>query len=178
MKKRNLGSIRYASIIMLALASSLAPMTICIAQTVESVLIAKSVTYVQTSATSVVVPGYGGPYVMSIEVNGQNIASITPPIASGPVNQAGFCCWNGGQLSYQASEQGWRLGTGGGYGALSQAILDGTFGNGLYTVTVNGVSVPLNLTGNAYPGPPLVTLTGGAWSGGKYVVDPAQTPNA
>jgi hypothetical protein len=32
----------------------------------------------------------------------------------------------------------------------------------------------LNLTGDAYPGPPLVTLTGGAWSGGKYVVDPAQ----
>src|SRR5258706_10891004 len=104
---------------------------------------------------------------MAIKVNGKNLASLTPPTVPGPVNAnapapAGYCCWNGGKLFYKAEEQGWRLGTnGGGYGSQSLGILNSTFGNGLYTVTVNGVAIPLQLTGDAYPDALLVTLTGG-----------------
>jgi len=32
----------------------------------------------------------------------------------------------------------------------------------------------LNLTGDAYPNDPILTLSGGSWSGGKYLIDPSQ----
>jgi hypothetical protein len=39
---------------------------------------------------------------------------------------------------------------------------------------VNGFSINLFLTGDAYPNVPTMTFTGGSWANGKYVVDPAQ----
>ena len=39
---------------------------------------------------------------------------------------------------------------------------------------VNGATVALNLTGDAYPNPPMLAFSGGAWNNGKYVLDPAQ----
>jgi hypothetical protein len=41
--------------------------------------------------------------------------------------------------------------------------------------TVNGTSVALNLTGDAYPNNPVLTLSGGVWSNGKYVLDVRQS---
>jgi hypothetical protein len=43
-----------------------------------------------------------------------------------------------------------------------------------YTVTANGASVGLNISPDSYPTPPVLTLTGGTWSEGRYVVDPKQ----
>ena len=43
---------------------------------------------------------------------------------------------------------------------------------GIYTWNVNGTSIPLNLTDDAYPNVPILTLGGGTWSGGKYVINP------
>jgi hypothetical protein len=52
--------------------------------------------------------------------------------------------------------------------------MDSIFGSGAYVFHVNGFSINLFLTGDAYPNVPVLTLTGGNWVNGKYVVDPAQ----
>src|SRR6185436_10204521 len=83
--------------------------------------------------------------------------------------------WNGGVLKYKAGDQGWRSGVNANdFGFSTKAQLDANFGNGNYTFNVSGTNVILALTGDAYPNVPIVTLTGGSWANGKYVVDPAQ----
>jgi hypothetical protein len=154
------------------------------AQTVTYVTVKKTLEYVQTSATDVIPdptppgPLYGGAYGFQVNVEGTNIAGITAPTTSGPYNLAGLgSFFNNGKLVYNGSpdEQRWRLGVNGNdWGSPTLANLNSLFPSGTYTVVVNGQSVALALTGDKYPNVPLLTLTGGAWRNGVYVVDPSR----
>ena len=148
---------------------------------VQSVTVSKSTEYVQTSATDVNVnpkpqgPNYGGPYGFGVGVEGQNIAGIAVPTFTGPINFAAVGSWyNGGKLVFVQGTE-WGAGpTGNNWGSPTLSELNSKFLSGTYTITVNGTSIPLQLTGDAYPNVPLLTLTGGAWANGKYVLDPSK----
>ena len=151
-----------------------------LAQTVTAVVVGRHIDYIQTSATDVQVnpapqgPLYGGPYGFSVNVEGTNVGALSAPIVTGPFNVAALGSFlNNGRLVFNTSEGIWRLGApnANDWGSPTLADLDAKFGNGTYTVTVAGTSVPLTLTGNAYPGAPLLTLSGGYWSNGKYMLD-------
>jgi hypothetical protein len=110
---------------------------------------------------------------------------VTGPIHAG----AGF--QNGGVLGFNPTELrvgghpatlfpgGWRYGapTFTDFGTTSLSELDANFNNGVYNVTVNGTSLSLNLSGpngaDEFPNTPILTLSGGAWSGGMYLIDPS-----
>ena len=158
----------------------IAPTSESFAQNIEYVTVSKHISYVQTSATSVQVdprpqgPNYGGPYGFSVSVEGQNISGISAPKFTGPVSGVGSW-YNSGNLVYNAAEGRWGAGpTGNNWGSPTLGDLNSKFGSGTYTVTVNGASIPLQLAGDAFPNAPLLTLSGGAWSNGKYVIDPAK----
>ncbi len=160
---------------LLALLSLLAIPGAALAQ-VQSVTVSKGYSYLQTSATTVFLDPASNNYSFNADVDGQNIAGIAPPTLSGPINTAGLGAFaNNGQLVYRAGDSGWRYGINANdYGTSSLAILDSFFGSGTYVFTVNGNLVPLVLAGNAYPNPAVMTLTGGNWANGAYVLDPAQ----
>jgi hypothetical protein len=144
---------------------------------VESVVVSKGYSYIQTGPTAVALDPATNNFGFSADVNGNNIAGIPVPIVTGPINAAGLgSIHNNGRLVYNTGDRGWRWGfpTGTDFGTNSLATLNSFFGSGTYTMTVNGVSIPLQLTGDAYPNPPTLTLSGGAWSNGKYVIDASQ----
>ena len=153
-----------------------------LAQVIESVTVGKSIEFVQTSPVAVQInpappsQTFGGPYGFSADVDGQNISSITAPRVSGPISVPEPFN-NGGTLLYNSTEGGWRYGfpNGNDWGVQSLGELNSLFGSGVYTMTVNGTSVALNLTGDAYPNNPVLTLSGGVWSNGKYVIDVRQS---
>lgn len=140
------------------------------------VVVGKGISNIQTSTSSVQVdpapqsPTYGGAYGFSVNVHDTN--SIPAPVVSGPmlVSEPFF---NGGALIYNNTESFWRLGypNANDWGSPTLGDLNAHFGSGVYTVSVNGTPISLNLTGDAYPNTPMVTLSGGTWSGGKYVID-------
>ena len=147
---------------------------------VEFVIVGKDVQYVQTAAStsSVVVNPepvsghYGGPYGFSANVEGQNMQLLTAPTVTPPggtpapfYSTLSLDQWDLPEWSYGPNANNW--------GELSQAAIDARFPNGIYTFSVSGVSVPLNLTGNAYPNTPHLTLSGGEWVNGKYAMDAA-----
>ncbi len=150
--------------------------------TVESVIVGKGIENIQTSATNVQVdptpqgPAYGGPYGFTANVDGQNVGSITAPVVSGPQN-VGNPFWNNGKLLYNSTDGGWRLGSpnANDWGSPTLSDLNTKFNNGVYTFQVNGASIPLKLIGDAYPNTPILTLSGGTWSAGKYVLDVSQS---
>ncbi len=141
------------------------------AQTVEGIGLNKSISYAQTSASTVVVDpaplnqDYGGPYGFAAYAIGQDLPQ---PSLSGPISQSGQ-----GNGFVQAPD-GWSWGSGNDWGFTSASLRDAAFGDGAYTFTVNGASVTLDLVGNAFPNAPLITLAGGSWSGGKYILDVSQ----
>jgi hypothetical protein len=167
---------------MLALRSLAIPLMLAAtgaAAQVHGVNVQKFRSYLQTSATDVALAGgaCGGtcPFGFQALVMGQNIGGITPPVLSGPIASgvlpASF--WNNGRLQFFA-EAGWHLGDAMGWGSPTQEDLDAKFGNGTYTLTVNGESISLPLTGDAYPNVPMAILSGGTWSGGVHVFDATQ----
>jgi hypothetical protein len=147
------------------------------AQTVDTVIVSKSRRYLQSSPTAVALRpapcSFDCAYGFSVIVRGANIASITPPHLAGPFNISGLQGWfNNGNMVYNASEGEWRAGVhGDNWSSDTESGRDALFGNGTYTVSLLGTSVSLNLTGNAYPSPPVITMSGGRWLNGKYVVD-------
>ncbi|GMV44759.1 MAG: hypothetical protein AMXMBFR66_01570 [Pseudomonadota bacterium] len=151
------------------------------AQKVEYVYVTKAISYLQTSATDVVVdpappsPGYGGPYWFWADVEGQNLESIAPPTFSGPVNPAISGWYNGGVLKYNQRDEKWRAGRpGNDFGAPTFDNLNSNFGNGTYSFSLLATGVSLSLAGDLYGNTPKFTLTGGTWSGGIYVIDVAK----
>ncbi|MBE2283891.1 MAG: cadherin-like beta sandwich domain-containing protein [Prosthecobacter sp.] len=155
--------------------------------TIERVVVGKSISYTQTSATSVGVnpeppgstPDYGGAYGFSVNVEGAGIDALgAAPVVTGPFQSFHLsdapATHNGGALLYSSQDAMWRYGSpnANDWGSPSLADLDARFGSGTYTVTVGGVSVPLSLTGDLYPNTPQVTLGGGVWLGGKYYISP------
>ncbi len=152
------------------------------AQTVTEVFVSKGVDYVQTDGSTIIIdpappgPKYGGPYDAGVTVKGQNLASITAPTVSGPISvPAGY--FNGGNLVYNTSDNQWAFGApyGNNAGFATAAARDAAFGSGTYLVTVNGATLSLTLSGDAYPTAPVLTLTGGNWSGGVYDVNAGQS---
>ena len=142
---------------------------------VQSVTVSKGVgPFIQTSPTAVSLGSAPNNYSFNADVDGNNISGITPPVLSGPVNAGPQ--FNNGTLLYSGGDHGWRLGTPNAddFGFSSQAALDAAFGNGTYLFTVNGITLHINLTGDQYPDTPVLTLTGGAWLNGAYVIDPSQ----
>jgi hypothetical protein len=154
-------------------------------QTVQIVEVYKNVVYVQTNATTAIVdptpvgPGYGGPYGFQSDVIGSNIGGITPPGLTLPAGSTfndpgeftGYLAYNA--QGYNPDGPLWAFGlvNANDWATTNQVALDSLFANGTYTFDVQGTSIPLTLTGNAYPNTPIATLTGGAWSGGQYVLD-------
>ena len=144
---------------------------------IHSIVISKGIEYVQTAAARVDPSPTGNLYSFGADVNGTpggpGIGGIAAPILTGPINSAALgAIHNNGRLVYRPGDNGWRWGLNAddaGYATAAQR--DGLFGNGTYNLQVNGTTVSLNLTGNAYPNVPQVTLSGGAWIGGKYVID-------
>jgi subtilisin-like proprotein convertase family protein len=152
---------------------------------IEFVTISKDIDYVQTGADSSTVvvdprplgPTDGGPYGFAVNVQGSNLAGIAAPTVTGPfnLNQSNgpsTFSHNGGTLGYDADDQSWRYGATNfnDWGTTSKSANDTYFPNGTYTVQVLGTPVALNLTGDAYPNTPMVTLTGGNWVNGAYEV--------
>ena len=145
---------------------------------VQSVIVKKGYEYIQTGPATVALDPASNNFSFGADVNGDNIAGITAPIIAGPINAAGLgAIHNNGRLVYSIGDKGWRWGSpnANDFGTSSLASLNSFFANGTYTFTVSGVNIPLQLTGDAYPNPPILTLTGGAWSNGKYVIDASQT---
>ena len=167
MKKMNCGAA--AAALAVALCSS----GTALAQ-VESVVVSKSYSYIQTGPGIAALDPATNNYGFGADVNGTNIAGIAPPILTGPINAAGLgAIHNNGRLVYSTGDAGWRWGfpNASDFGTSSLASLNSFFANGTYTINVNGVNIALQLTGDAYPNVPMVTLGGGAWSNGKYVID-------
>jgi hypothetical protein len=138
---------------------------------ISSVSLRKTQKYAQTSPTDIT-PDTGNTAVFHADVDGTGIAGITAPTISGPFNVSAIgAAHNGGVLTFNAADGGWRYGANAhDYGTASAAQLNNLFPDGTYTFTVNGASVPLTLAGNAYPQATATTLTGGSWSDGAYVI--------
>jgi len=150
--------------------------------TVEGMELGKYILHVQTSAGTVIVnptpigPEFGGAYRFYAEVDGIDLDVIPAPTVSGPISLAEP--WhNGGVMGWNAGINQWRYGSPDfdEWATETAAELDGLFANGIYTFSnVLGASASVNLTGDAYPNMPVMTLTGGAWIGGNYQIDPSQ----
>lgn len=156
------------------------------AQTVNQVILTKGSEWQQTSAADPVLnprnpgPGYGGPIDFNIRVSGTNISGITPPVVALPAGslyptQNPFR-HNGGILTYVSGQGDWNYGVdGNNWGGQTEAERDAAFAFGTYGMTVLGETFSLNFPANAFPvNTPKVTLTGGTWVGGKYLVEANQ----
>ena len=151
---------------------------------VQVVQVYKNIAYVQTNATTAIVdptpvgPDYGGPYGFQSDVIGTNLSGITPPglvLPSGstyndPSTFNGQLTYAGVEVSFAGLASEWSFGPND-WGGTSQVEMDSAFANGTYKFTVQGTNISLNLSGNVYPNIPIATLTGGAWSNGKYVIN-------
>lgn len=136
------------------------------AQQVTRVYLRKGVGNLQTGpSTTVQTTAF-----FNADVDGVNIGGIVPPVVTGPFNMGALGAQhNGGNLVYNPGDNGWRWGTGGvDFSTASLATLNGLFGDGTYTFTVNGIQVPLNLSGSVYPVTPIITLAGGRWTEDGY----------
>jgi hypothetical protein len=149
---------------------------------VAYVSVDKTKVYDQTSASGVALKppltpcNFNCPFAFSARVGGPNVSTIPPPSVSGPIASGALgAFWHGGVLGFNASNNEWELGypPAGEWNSPTQADLDAKFANGLYTITVSGQPYPMNLSGDAYPAPPVMTLFGaGMWTDGKFVFDP------
>ncbi len=145
---------------------------------VQSVTVSKSYHYIQSSATAVTLDPASNNYGFGADVNGVNIGGITAPTVTGPFNTAALgSAHNNGTLLYSTGDKGWRYGfpNANDAGRPSLSSLNSDFGSGTYTFIVNGISIPMQLTGDAYPNAPMLTFSGGAWVNGKYEIDPSKT---
>lgn len=160
------------------LASLVCP--IASAQSVESVLVAKGSWFVQRGPTTV------QPSTHSLETNRPfefwcTVGGTEMPLLSPPPRVAGpfASIVNKGIMGLNPIEQEeWQ------YGpplfdnfADTQSELDAGYPDGTYTVTVDGVEIPLTLGGTLYPSPPpVMTLSGGWWAAdGRYEIPADRT---
>ena len=150
------------------------------APTVEFVILEKFSIHRQTAANTVILdpspvtPTNGGPFGFSLNVQGQNMLSLPAPAVTPPPGTPSTIpdpFYN--TLFFDAEDElAWRYGPGANdWGDLTQAAIDARFPNGTYTFQIDGISVPLSLTGDGYPNIPQLTLTGGSWINGKYAVN-------
>lgn len=140
-------------------------------QTVEFFGVSKEQDHVQHSE-SAVEPAPVLPFYFGAGVFGTDLASIEPPSVTGPINHAEP--WhNAGVLGYNIADGSWEYGWPefGGWQTQTRAELDAMFGNGVYSFEVLGTLSSVSLVGDAYPSStPVLTLVGGVWAGGRYVL--------
>lgn len=160
------------------------------AQSISFISLSKSIDYVQTDGSTVIVDpqpvsaDYGGPYGFQANVEGDregpSIGGITAPVLSGPItvleSTPGYpdsTFFNGGTLVFNAEDNEWGFGypLGNDWGAQSQAAIDNVFGSGTYSFTVNGTQLDMSLSPVDYPNTPQFTFTGSEWVNGRYYID-------
>lgn len=158
------------------------------APVIKQVELGSTTSYTQTSDSNVSLDspggfsngGPGGPVEFHVEVKGTNIGAIVPPTVSGPFSATvtGTSWFDNGTLHHESpSSNSWRLGNPhpNWYEATLSA-LNSNFGDGVYTLNVNGSNFGLNYSGTIIPDTvPLLAVTGGSWSNGNYVIAANQT---
>jgi hypothetical protein len=162
------------------------------AQTVEQVSLFKGTSFWQTSAAAPIVdpsppganyvtpPNNGGPYVFKIKVAGTNLNSITAPTVTLPAGSTyptqNPTRHNGGVLGYNANQQSWGYGVdANNYSAPTAAERDTSLAFGTYGLNILGTSFNLNFPDTSFhENTPSVTLTGGTWVRGRYLIDVTQ----
>lgn len=150
------------------------------AQIVEDISVGKMVEYRQTSPNATAVNPSGNPYGFYAGVFGTDIELLAAPVLSGPMSvpepffNGGKLVFNGDAMGAQGGgwRFGWPDGDDAGYTTASQ--LNAHFNSGSYSFLVAGTSVTLSLAGDLYPNVPILSLTGGNWSDGKYLFDPTK----
>ena len=142
------------------------------AQQVTRVYLRKGTSNLQTSPTATTPTSA----FFNADVDGVGIGNIVPPVVTGPFNIGALGAQhNDGRLVYNPGDNGWRWGVAGvDFSASSLAAVNGLFGDGTYTFTVNGTQVPLSLNGAVYPVTPIITFGGGRWVDGYYRLDQDQ----
>lgn len=145
----------------------------CHAQSVETLVALKAHLQVQSDAAGTI---SGDEWYAEFSVDGVDLETISPaPAVSGPITLEEPYV-NGGLLGWNEDWQEWNFGwpNFNGWAVSSRTELDSLFGNGTYEFSQDGVPfVSVNLTGDAYPAEaPILTLEGGEWRGGRYLVDP------
>ena len=154
-----------------------------LAQTVDTVVIGKAIQNFQTDATTVNptgVPALGwNSYAFYVHQFGTNLNLLSPPTISGPtsafVNSSPY--YNGGVLGFNPLSQDWAIGSGpfpNNWGDSTLSALNANFANGIYSLSVGGNNFTLNVNGDLYPNTPVLNVTGGTWSGGRYLIDASQ----
>ena len=153
---------------------------------VSQVLVFKGTEFVQITAGSPVVdpkapgPNYGGPYSFRVNVQGIGLGGITAPVitlaAGSTYPTDNSVRHNGGVLAFSTGDQSWNYGVdAGNFGTTNLGYRDTAFAVGTYHMVIAdfGASFDLNFpTPGTYPvNTPSVTLTGGSWVAGKYVID-------
>lgn len=112
-------------------------------------------------------PGsFSAPFGFRVQVEGNNLNGISPAPTFTTAGGVGLTP----AMIYNAQDGSWNYRPA--YG--SQALLDGAYFNGDYTVTVGGTTLDLTLSGDAYPAPPMPVIEGGQWCNGILYVDSSQ----
>lgn len=145
----------------------------CSAQSVETLVALKAHLQVQSDAAGTI---SSDEWYAEFSVEGVDLESIDPaPRVSGPISLEEPYV-NGGLLGWNEDWQEWNFGwpNFNGWAVATRTELDSLFGNGTYEFSQDGVPfVSVNLTGDAYPAEaPILTLEGGEWRDGRYLVDP------
>jgi len=168
---------------LLLAASALLAVCSASAQVADLVTVERLGEYHQSSASAPSLVGYR----FDVAINSladDDLSLITPPtvgLAAGSTAPTDISSThNSGTLVFNDGE--WRYGSPNGWG-VSNAILGNLntlFANGPTTVTVQGNTYTLDTNGAANdqaflpPVTPTLTMSGGTWSGGKYVIDVSQ----
>lgn len=138
-------------------------------QTVQYIVIGKTLEHGQTSETS------AEPYMMHAWrfgswISGSSLTSGYPTgtnsiVAPGPTT-----------INYEfiTGDAEWKLVGQSGFMYGDQATLDAMHPNGTYSLTIGGLTSTLNLSGNAYANRPILTFSAGTWSGGTLYLTPAE----
>lgn len=165
-------------------ASALLAVCSATAQVPDLLIVERLAEYNQTTASAPSLVGYR----FDVAVNNladADISGITAPtvglVAGSTAPTTIASTHNGGTLVYNDGE--WRYGSPNGWGVSNPNLtnLNTLFANGPTTVTVEGNTYTLDTNGAAddqaflVPVVPTLTFSGGAWSGGKYVIDVSQT---
>jgi hypothetical protein len=152
-------------------------------QTVEQVIVGQGQVFNQTSTADPVLSS--PPSYFTASVRGTDLAGITAPVLTlyNPGSNTNYSFsnpsgHNGGTLGY-AGDGRWNYGAPGFDDSIffpSGAQRNTAFPMGPITMLVQGTTINLNTSGSGFPGltVPKVTLSGGNWSGGVYVIDVSQ----
>jgi len=148
------------------------------AASVTSVVVSKPAENVQTDATTQALTANG--WGFGVTVVGTSLSAPTVTFPGGTSNATmNPSQHNGGVLGFNAGNGDWEYGSPSfdNIGTSTSTDRNTRFPNGNYSVAIpTFTTVTLNLSNPANLNTiPLFTVTGGSWSGGKYVVDVSQT---